>query len=1329
MAITTLRPLRPRRAILLRKDAQLGLFGGETEVKPTAAAKRRERMLQPKAPPKPPKPSTRATAPKEGDTRINRAGNEEVLRAGRWRLASNPKVVAKDRGSAAIVPVVEAEKPMPEVDEDAIAPAVEESSKSRGPVVHAIAYAKPIQRAHVRGGGRYWKPELADDEVLHEQTITEWQIVPSWGVHETGIDAIRRYVTEMDPDIPLNAPDSSIRKHWNGMRRSHNVKLVKVRPDELPPELKAKLDDAQADKEKRNRRPVRPETTTRVVYEDDDVTVEKLGQHAYKEHNPHYWNNFLRDVSTQLRSGRNMTSSVNNAASMGNIYGESFRVKSDTPLKRFRIDKQITPDVLLQEALGKLSESDVQAIMDISDPIQQMSEIGKVRGSGGPEQTLISAGYQALGAALYLSKKGDRKTVGDVTYELSGEPLRWHRVDEGAIAPAVEEPMVELSQEAKWEAMASIRGRDEESMKLYQSKLNEMSRQEKKDYFAWKEKRDRKAAATARGKRAAETRKRRKTQLDADTAEKMQTPEGRLNLEVEREQEKRQKQYKEFGWVDTMLPMEYQGPIRDSDPPEIKERKRRIQQIDDKIERASYSWRMRQAADNPAPGEVRYNDDQWSDLAEQLSSGPAPTSAARQNGIPWKIRVNRGHSFVDLVVTGAAIRDGDNKNERYIQITTTEDIALDDSGRWSPTSSGGYRIYFQGGDPELSRKARRLIREIAEGKARHVLHEELEAILSGKELHPRYQRLSSEIDRGKHHLPMPASMVEPEPDAVPAEVVDDAPEMVDEDLEAGGDEIAPAVDEPTAVPAEVVDDAPKPTKLGDRIRAIANDLRDENDEQKKIAARILGAAAQMAQNYDNLVGEVVDMVGEDLSEDIRSLNPDATQADVKMVARDGGNEPPPTRLADKMKAIADDLRNETNKQVKATARILDAAAQIAQNYDNLVDEVAEMVGEDLEAGGGAIAAAVEESTPKVERHPDKTPWLYTAVEYQYAKNVPLPMLGEISPLQLGRMSKRQREQYLKENVKKWEASARIKQEWRDKVWQAYQNGEFRLEDVPKSSSKGLFDVNAKELISIREVAQKKADEERLINEAREENQIKDVSQVEIGDRIYHPIFKRYGIVEKKFKNSIRVLDENGDIYKVDARVAQWRSYDDMKEAALNGEAMRPPTPVLPEEEVKPKAKAKAKPKITNVTNSEFWGDSLSSKTDLMIEARRAAEKLGQRSPTVDRLYVLEEKISQQPDPENYRIIRIKGRETSYAAIYEPPLTKSLPPGPVFTLMGVPYIFDPNRAVFLRKAGTSWEQFVADLSKEADGDPCWEGYEAVGMKEKRGKMVPNCVPIN
>lgn len=31
------------------------------------------------------------------------------------------------------------------------------------------------------------------------------------------------------------------------------------------------------------------------------------------------------------------------------------------------------------------------------------------------------------------------------------------------------------------------------------------------------------------------------------------------------------------------------------------------------------------------------------------------------------------------------------------------------------------------------------------------------------------------------------------------------------------------------------------------------------------------------------------------------------------------------------------------------------------------------------------------------------------------------------------------------------------------------------------------------------------------------------------------------------------------------------------------------------------------------------------------------------------------------------------------------------------------------------------------SKKKGSDPCWSGYEAVGMKKKGGKSVPNCVP--
>jgi hypothetical protein len=94
--------------------------------------------------------------------------------------------------------------------------------------MYAIVKAKPIQRAQVRGGGRYWKPELADDQVLYEQTITEWQVVPALGTHKTRIEAMRHYVNNMEPDMPPDAPDSHIRRHWKSISRAFRVKLVRV---------------------------------------------------------------------------------------------------------------------------------------------------------------------------------------------------------------------------------------------------------------------------------------------------------------------------------------------------------------------------------------------------------------------------------------------------------------------------------------------------------------------------------------------------------------------------------------------------------------------------------------------------------------------------------------------------------------------------------------------------------------------------------------------------------------------------------------------------------------------------------------------------------------------------------------------------------------------------------------------------------------------------------------------------------------------------------------------------------------------------------------------
>jgi hypothetical protein len=54
--------------------------------------------------------------------------------------------------------------------------------------------------------------------------------------------------------------------------------------------------------------------------------------------------------------------------------------------------------------------------------------------------------------------------------------------------------------------------------------------------------------------------------------------------------------------------------------------------------------------------------------------------------------------------------------------------------------------------------------------------------------------------------------------------------------------------------------------LGEQVRKIADQLKEERDLQIKVTSRILGAAAQIAENHDRLIGEVVDMVEEDLEQ-------------------------------------------------------------------------------------------------------------------------------------------------------------------------------------------------------------------------------------------------------------------------------------------------------------------------------------------------------------------------------------------------------------------------------------------------------------------------------
>jgi hypothetical protein len=57
--------------------------------------------------------------------------------------------------------------------------------------------------------------------------------------------------------------------------------------------------------------------------------------------------------------------------------------------------------------------------------------------------------------------------------------------------------------------------------------------------------------------------------------------------------------------------------------------------------------------------------------------------------------------------------------------------------------------------------------------------------------------------------------------------------------------------------------AQKKGKIGDQIRKIADQLKLEADVQIKATSRILSSAAQISENHDRLINEVVDMVVED----------------------------------------------------------------------------------------------------------------------------------------------------------------------------------------------------------------------------------------------------------------------------------------------------------------------------------------------------------------------------------------------------------------------------------------------------------------------------------
>jgi hypothetical protein len=70
----------------------------------------------------------------------------------------------------------------------------------------------------------------------------------------------------------------------------------------------------------------------------------------------------------------------------------------------------------------------------------------------------------------------------------------------------------------------------------------------------------------------------------------------------------------------------------------------------------------------------------------------------------------------------------------------------------------------------------------------------------------------------------------------------------------------------------------KKERLGDKMIALANTIKAENDLQIKITSRILDSAAQIADNHDRLITEVVEMVNDDLVVEVADIAPTPQEA-------------------------------------------------------------------------------------------------------------------------------------------------------------------------------------------------------------------------------------------------------------------------------------------------------------------------------------------------------------------------------------------------------------------------------------------------------------------
>lgn len=178
---------------------------------------------------------------------------------------------------------------------------------------------------------------------------------------------------------------------------------------------------------------------------------------------------------------------------------------------------------------------------------------------------------------------------------------------------------------------------------------------------------------------------------------------------------------------------------------------------------------------------------------------------------------------------------------------------------------------------------------------------------------------------------------------------------------------------------------------------------------------------------------------------------------------------------------------------------------------------------------------------------DLPAWNLSASQYCVQQGVKEPWIAEISPMQLGLMSKRQRDAYDAKRSSGWAASGACKEEWRHKVVEASLSGVFDWRKPPAD-----LHPEARSAAIAAHIATEKANREEAWRAFYEAQRIRTPSDVTPGERIWDIGFSGYVRVLKPFAKGIRVaLEREGEAakpYTADARRFQWMSHSDAKAA-------------------------------------------------------------------------------------------------------------------------------------------------------------------------------------